>query len=147
MGMKDPKPQFAHLVTELKKRHPDFAYIHVVEPMWAAPGTVHTPKEGESNDFLREIWAPKQYISAGGFNRENGIAAAEKSEELYAYGRWFISNVCPPPLRSSAFSDMILSARSGEEVEGGYPVDSVQLWDVLSSRECSNGLYRLPFRR
>jgi NADPH2 dehydrogenase len=93
MRMDDPKPQFIHLVTELKKRHPQLAYLHVPEPVASGP-QVRKHRDGENNDFLREIWAPKQYISAGGFNRASGIAAAEKTEELYAYGRWFISNVC-----------------------------------------------------
>lgn len=32
MGMKDPKPTFAYLVSHIAEAHPDFAYIHVVEP-------------------------------------------------------------------------------------------------------------------
>ena len=32
MKMKDPKPQFSYIVENIKKNHPDFAYIHVVEP-------------------------------------------------------------------------------------------------------------------
>ena len=32
MGMKDPIPQFSHVVSELARRHPSFAYVHVVEP-------------------------------------------------------------------------------------------------------------------
>ena len=30
MGMEDPVPQFSYLVEELKKRHPDLAFIHTV---------------------------------------------------------------------------------------------------------------------
>ena len=32
MRMEDPKPQFAHLVTQIAQKFPAFAYIHVVEP-------------------------------------------------------------------------------------------------------------------
>ena len=30
--MKDPKPQFSYVSENIKKNHPDFAYVHVVEP-------------------------------------------------------------------------------------------------------------------
>ena len=30
--MKDPKPQFSYVIENIKKNHPDFAYVHVVEP-------------------------------------------------------------------------------------------------------------------
>jgi hypothetical protein len=32
MRMADPKPGFSYLVSEIARRHPSFAYIHVVEP-------------------------------------------------------------------------------------------------------------------
>lgn len=32
MRMKDPIPQFSHVISELAKRHPSLAYIHLVEP-------------------------------------------------------------------------------------------------------------------
>ena len=32
MRMPDPIPTFTYLVSEIKKRHPDLAYIHVTEP-------------------------------------------------------------------------------------------------------------------
>ena len=30
MGMEDPIPQFTYLVNELKQRHPNLAYLHVI---------------------------------------------------------------------------------------------------------------------
>ena len=30
--MKDPRPTFAYLVTELAARHPSLAYLHLIEP-------------------------------------------------------------------------------------------------------------------
>lgn len=32
MRMKDPKPQFAYLVSQIAQKFPRLAYIHVVEP-------------------------------------------------------------------------------------------------------------------
>ena len=32
MGMTDPRPTFSYLVSEIAKRQPNFAYIHLVEP-------------------------------------------------------------------------------------------------------------------
>ena len=32
MRMKDPKPQFAYLVSQITQKFPRLAYIHVVEP-------------------------------------------------------------------------------------------------------------------
>ena len=33
-GMKatDPKPTFSYIVSELVRRHPNFAYLHLIEP-------------------------------------------------------------------------------------------------------------------
>ncbi|EKM48553.1 uncharacterized protein PHACADRAFT_202675 [Phanerochaete carnosa HHB-10118-sp] len=49
-------------------------------------------EEGESNDFLREIWGERPFISAGGYNRELALEAAETKGDLIAVGRLFISN-------------------------------------------------------
>ena len=38
MRMADPVPQFAYLVEELARRHPDLAYLHVITPN--VPGSV-----------------------------------------------------------------------------------------------------------
>jgi len=86
MGMKDPKPTFSHLVARLADKHADLAYIHVVDPR---AGDIPS---SESNDFLRAIWAPRPFISAGGFDRSSALAHAEKTGDLIAFGRHFISN-------------------------------------------------------
>ncbi|OSX62193.1 hypothetical protein POSPLADRAFT_1143343 [Postia placenta MAD-698-R-SB12] len=91
MGMKDPKPTFAYLVSHIAEAHPDFAYIHVVEPR-AEGGSDRIVLAAESNDFLREIWAPRPFIAAGGFTRDTAFEASEKTGELVAFGRFFISN-------------------------------------------------------
>jgi NADPH2 dehydrogenase len=92
MGMKDPIPTFSYIATQIRDRHPNFAYLHAIEPR------VHGFEDreslpNESNDFLRKIWAPKPFISAGGYGRSNGIERSEQTGDLIAYGRYFISNV------------------------------------------------------
>ena len=32
MGMSDPIPTFTYLISEIKTRHPNLAYMHVIEP-------------------------------------------------------------------------------------------------------------------
>ena len=93
--MPDPVPQFSHLASQIKARFPDFAYLSVVEPRVVATDT--RPDEEiapeEQTDFLREIWAPKTYISAGAYSRELALKGAEEKGELIAVGRYFLSNV------------------------------------------------------
>ncbi|KAJ7849948.1 hypothetical protein B0H14DRAFT_2764026 [Mycena olivaceomarginata] len=68
MHFDDPRPTYAHLATEL--------------PM----------KEHASNDFLREIWGSKPFISAGGYTRASAIAAAQEKGDLIAFARPYIAN-------------------------------------------------------
>ncbi|EMD36589.1 hypothetical protein CERSUDRAFT_115624 [Gelatoporia subvermispora B] len=91
MRMADPKPQFAYVVEQLKARHPDLAFVHLVEPRISGTSERETDAT-ESNDFIRDIWLPRPLISAGGFTRELAIAQAEKTGELVGVGRYFISN-------------------------------------------------------
>jgi len=94
MGMKDPIPQYGHFVSELKKKHPDLAYIHLIESRVDGPSDRTTTSEPvETNQFLRDIWSPLPIISAGGYTREKAIAAADATTGvLIAFGRLFISN-------------------------------------------------------
>jgi hypothetical protein len=32
MGMVDPIPTYSYIISELAKRHPELAYIHMIEP-------------------------------------------------------------------------------------------------------------------
>ncbi|KAJ7078064.1 NADH:flavin oxidoreductase/NADH oxidase [Mycena epipterygia] len=86
-GMADPKPTYAHLVTEIRDRHPKLAYIHLMEPPQSDDATI-------SNDFIREIWGERALISAGGYSdtRESGFRAAEEKGDIIAYSRAFIAN-------------------------------------------------------
>jgi NADPH2 dehydrogenase len=94
----NPIPVWSHLVAELRRRHPNFGYLHVIEPR--VRGSIDRAVERESNDFLRAIWAGKLWISAGGFSRESAIKQADERGELIAFGRHFTSNVrlIPVPL-------------------------------------------------
>ena len=91
MGMPDPVPTFAALAMFIRDRYPDFAYIHVIEPRVDGV-TLRQAGAHESNDFLREIWRPRPFISAGGYERDDAIFAAKRGD-LVAFGRYFISNV------------------------------------------------------
>ncbi|KAI0055944.1 FMN-linked oxidoreductase [Artomyces pyxidatus] len=91
MRMPDPIPTYVELVTRLRKTHPDLAHLHVVEPRILGLDT-REPEPGEQNDFIRAIWAPGRYITAAGYTRESGIRAADETDELICYGRYFIAN-------------------------------------------------------
>ncbi|KAJ6541608.1 hypothetical protein B0H19DRAFT_1268590 [Mycena capillaripes] len=91
MHFDNPKPTYAHLVTELRERYPDFAYLHVVEPRADGGETVEV-KDGYSNDFIRDIWGDRRLISAGGYTRETAIAVAEEKGDLIAFARPYVAN-------------------------------------------------------
>ncbi|TFY58993.1 hypothetical protein EVG20_g7955 [Dentipellis fragilis] len=94
--MDDPMPTFTEFVRRVKDAYPDFAYLHVVEPR--INGEQFQNVSNESNEPLREIWAPKPFIVAGGFTREEAIRAADERGVLVAFGRQFISNTHKPDL-------------------------------------------------
>ncbi|VDC01224.1 unnamed protein product [Peniophora sp. CBMAI 1063] len=70
----DPVLTFSYLVSELRRRHPDFAYLHAVEPRLGPTWNGRPVKSNESNDFLRESWKGKPYITDSGYTRETAIA-------------------------------------------------------------------------
>ena len=47
----------------------------------------------QDNDFLRDIWKPRPFISAGGYTRQLALEGAQTKNDLIAIGRLFISNV------------------------------------------------------
>ncbi|KAJ7512703.1 FMN-linked oxidoreductase [Mycena galericulata] len=92
-GVADPKPTYSYLVKELRDQHPDLGYIHVIEARDNS-GRWFGKSRSDSNDFLREIWGDRPYISAGGYSddRESGFHTAEDKGDLIAYSRAFLAN-------------------------------------------------------
>jgi len=91
MGMPDPIPTFTEVVTRIRDRHPDFAYIHVLEP----PASDHSSAtQKTSSQFLRDIWGDRPYIANTDFGRDSAIETVEKEGGLVSFARHFISNVC-----------------------------------------------------
>ncbi|KAF7336704.1 FMN-linked oxidoreductase [Mycena venus] len=80
-------PTYSYLVKEIRERHPDFSYIHLIEDYG-------TSDEAESNDFLREIWGSRPLISAGGYSsdRDSAFRIAEERGDMIAFSRAFIAN-------------------------------------------------------
>jgi NADPH2 dehydrogenase len=87
--MTDPKPTYSYLVKEIRDRHPNFGYLHVIEDYIAPEGI-----EPASNDFIREIWGDRPLISAGGYSddRDRGFRVAEEKGSIIAYSKAFIAN-------------------------------------------------------
>ncbi|KAJ2920727.1 hypothetical protein H1R20_g16365, partial [Candolleomyces eurysporus] len=95
MKMRDPIPQFSHIVSSLVESHPNLAFLHLVEPppVEERPDVKHpTEIQEESNDFIREIWGSRPLISTGGYTREDAIKVAQNKGDLVGFGRHFISN-------------------------------------------------------
>ena len=140
MRMANPIPQFSYFVKELKSRHPDLAYIHVVEPRVHGPETIQDKDidARESNDFLREIWGARPYISAGAYTRELALQTAQEKGDLIAFGRYYISNVsdCVSEMLPRALT--LTTARPPAPLEGQYPLDAIQPCHVLSGRGCES---------
>ncbi|KAJ6513152.1 FMN-linked oxidoreductase [Mycena sanguinolenta] len=82
IGMADPKPTYSHLVREIRDRHPDFGYIHLIEDYDIPEGS-----QPASADYIREIWGKRTLISAGGYSndRDRGVRVAEEKGDLIAY--------------------------------------------------------------
>lgn len=93
MGMEDPIPTYTYLVSSLRDLYPDLAYIHAIEDFHDSSPPPDKPSL-KSNSFLRDIWAPRPFISAGGYSSaECLVHAAESTNDIIAVGRFFISNV------------------------------------------------------
>jgi NADPH2 dehydrogenase len=114
MRMADPKPTFAHLITQLRDQHSDLAYIHIIEDRVGADGITalgQIPEEN-SNDFLREIWSERRFLSAAGYTRELGIEFADGKGDLIVYGRPFLANVSCHLLKANTDTEILISLTS-----------------------------------
>ncbi|EFX02683.1 NADH:flavin oxidoreductase NADH oxidase family protein [Grosmannia clavigera kw1407] len=98
MGMKEPKPQFDHLIRGLRPL--GLAYLHLVEARMKGADVVDTP---DNLDFALEAWGAgptggnsAPVLLAGGYNEDNAVAAVEDAHKDQnvgiVYGRYFISN-------------------------------------------------------
>ncbi|KAF7325328.1 hypothetical protein MVEN_02633500 [Mycena venus] len=87
-----PKPTYAYLVSQLRHRYPELAYLHVVKPRADGSETVAAIKDNYSSDFIRDIWGDRPLISAGGYTRETALAIAEEKGDLIAFSRPYIAN-------------------------------------------------------
>jgi NADPH2 dehydrogenase len=106
MRMPDPVPTFAEVVSRIRDGHPDFAYIHVLEPTahHRPVGEIVAGKNEDSNKFLRDIWGDRPYIANYDFGRDTAIETVEKEGGLISFGHHFISNVSEPTPDCIAFS-------------------------------------------
>ncbi|KAF7970165.1 hypothetical protein HWV62_24874 [Athelia sp. TMB] len=99
MGMAAPErlAQFSYLATNIKRLHPEIAYLHLISPRYDREQTKDEDELKEEHiqelATLRELWGEKPLIIAGGLDRELGLEIAEKNDySLVAYGRSFIAN-------------------------------------------------------
>ena len=74
MGMKEPEPQFSYFVEQLKARHPNLAYLHLVE---AREHGVMVEEAQKSNDYLHKIWAPRPLVSCDASSRKLALEVAK----------------------------------------------------------------------
>ncbi len=90
--MKDPIPQFSHLIKGLKELK--LAYVHLVESRIAGNADVEAT---EKNDPFIDIWAgTSPILLAGGFTEDSARQDVEKQYKDYdiavVFGRYFIAN-------------------------------------------------------
>ncbi|VDC02351.1 unnamed protein product [Peniophora sp. CBMAI 1063] len=114
----DPVPTFSYFVSELRRRHLDFAYLHV-EPRFGPTWNGRPVKRNESSDFLHEIWKGKPYVTDNGYTRETAIAQAETDEHaLVAFGRDYTSD---PDLPIRLQYDLALTPLTRDVRDTFYP--------------------------
>jgi NADPH2 dehydrogenase len=92
MRMEDPKPTFSYFVSQTKETFPDLAYLHVIEPR-VSGGDDREADDMDSNDFLREIWGDKPFVTAGRYTPQTAVQTADTKGSLIAFGRHYIANV------------------------------------------------------
>ncbi|KAI0779323.1 NADH:flavin oxidoreductase/NADH oxidase [Fomes fomentarius] len=89
MRMDNPVPTFSYLVENIKEKHPDFAYIHVVSPFGLGS---KGPEDPAQNDFIYDIWKPRPLITTGGYDRDLALKVAEETGQLIGFARAFSAN-------------------------------------------------------
>jgi hypothetical protein len=152
MAQPDIESTFGHFTREIKTRHPDFAYLHLVESRAAGVEDKDAP-ETESLDFLAREWAPKPLLVAGGHKLDAETPAKKYENSVVVYGRYFISNVGTPVSSSSprALVDADIfpwsTARPCRPGQVPDPLPAVRSRDLLRSRARQSGrIHYVPGR-
>ncbi|TFY81655.1 hypothetical protein EWM64_g2353 [Hericium alpestre] len=78
----------------LRAAHPSLAYLHFIEPRMDGSGDafISESSAGSGNDFARKIWAPRPFVSAGGYDGKTARYVADRYGDIIAFGRHFIAN-------------------------------------------------------
>ena len=85
MRMADPVPTFSYLISKIKDKHPNLAYIHSIEARVIANYDVDAEKisDNETNDTFRKIWGERPFITNGGFKTsDDARIEAEEAVDL-----------------------------------------------------------------
>lgn len=95
--MREPNPEetFSYVISTIKDKYPQLAYIHLIEPRTSGDDVTKSAGQlvQESNEFIRRIWQPLPLIVAGGYQPETAKHTVKEKGGLVAFGRSFISNV------------------------------------------------------
>lgn len=95
--MREPNPEetFSYVISTIKDKYPQLAYIHLIEPRTSGDDVKKPAGQlvQESNEFIRRIWQPLPLIVAGGYQPETARHTVKEKGGLVAFGRSFISNV------------------------------------------------------
>ncbi|KAI9269251.1 hypothetical protein BDA99DRAFT_535322 [Phascolomyces articulosus] len=88
-----PYETWGYIIDQLKIRHPNLSYLHMVEPRVNITIDGHQPTD-DSLDMFRSKWNKGVFISAGGYtySPEQAADVANKTGNLIAFGRAFTSN-------------------------------------------------------
>ncbi|KAK4047250.1 hypothetical protein OIV83_005554 [Microbotryomycetes sp. JL201] len=125
MSEPDLRETFTYLLATIKRDFPDLAYVHLTQPRIAGGFDNKEADDGESIDFLLELYRPKRVVLAGGYTPEQAVKDADRFENcLIAFGRHFISNP-DLPLKVQAGVDLVPYNRKtfytpGPLAEEGY---------------------------
>ncbi|KAF9517791.1 hypothetical protein BS47DRAFT_1313837 [Hydnum rufescens UP504] len=94
MRMLDPLPTYIHLVKSLTTAFPNLAYISLIEPDISGDTDTLGKSTTDTNEPLREIWAPRPVILGGGFTNKIDLAVKKANEKgvLILFGRAFVAN-------------------------------------------------------
>ncbi|WBW73878.1 NADPH dehydrogenase, (Old yellow enzyme) involved in small alpha,beta-unsaturated carbonyl compound [Schizosaccharomyces osmophilus] len=86
----DTRETHIYLMKEISKRFPKLAYIHAIEPRQYWSG--HKRIKSEVNTFYLQKYWKGPFITAGGYDPESAMEAADERGTLVAFGRQYIAN-------------------------------------------------------